>query len=162
MRADGNASSIRVSSQAPTSWGASNCVAKPVLFPMACDQLNVIIFVHDYVNYGLSSKGTTCEDNMHHSIEVVFGFLRDALEFPNNCVSVLKVSEIDSNHMPCQSRLHRQVGGWDLRVARQIRLRLDFRSVRMLKIRGESCGFYGLRKMFSRGICLWTGSDSFI
>lgn len=42
--------------------------------------LNVNVFVYDYVNYGLSSKGSTCEENMHHAIEAVYGYMCAALK----------------------------------------------------------------------------------
>ena len=45
--------------------------------------LKVNVFVYDYVNYGHSSKGTTSEDNLHHSIEAVYGYLTAALKIPN-------------------------------------------------------------------------------
>lgn len=45
--------------------------------------LNVNVFVYDYVNYGHSSKGTTCDENMHYAIESIYGYMSAALHIPS-------------------------------------------------------------------------------
>ena len=52
------------------------------------DSLCCNVVAYDYANYGVSSKTATTEENMHHSIEAVFGYLTASIKVPSKRIFV--------------------------------------------------------------------------